>query len=203
MYLTRIDLNRLDKGVHYALSDCQRMHRMVMGLFGQSRQEAECLYRLRTEGTEVSLYLYSHSPVLREKLLPSMRLAGERDVSAWLDQMREGQAFRFDLLAMPSQKIAMKGNKNSRRTTLRTEQERLSWLQRKGEQNGFVLLSAQEREPVRLAGQHSAENGGRMYWGAYHYTGALQITDSRLFRQAVSQGVGPGKAYGLGMLLLM
>ena len=41
-----------------------------------------------------------------------------------------------------------------------------------------------------------------MYLDQYHYQGTLQITDVEQFRKAVQGGIGPGKSYGLGMLLL-
>ncbi len=41
-----------------------------------------------------------------------------------------------------------------------------------------------------------------MYLDQYHYQGTLQITDAVLFQNAVREGIGPGKSYGLGMLLL-
>ena len=34
------------------------------------------------------------------------------------------------------------------------------------------------------------------------YTGLLQIVDAEAFRKTLCQGIGPGKAYGLGMLVL-
>ena len=36
----------------------------------------------------------------------------------------------------------------------------------------------------------------------YCYTGILQIINADSFRSAMRQGVGPGKAYGLGMIML-
>ena len=69
----------------------------------------------------------------RERLLPGMNLAGQRDLTAWLDTMREGQNWRFDLLASPTKKVMQDGRKNSQRRILRTMNERLAWLERKGE----------------------------------------------------------------------
>ena len=40
-----------------------------------------------------------------------------------------------------------------------------------------------------------------MYVTGYHYQGLLQITDSEHFRHALQEGIGSGRAYGLGMLL--
>ena len=131
-----------------------------------------------------------------------MRFSGERDLSHWLQNMRERQIWQFDLLASPCKKVAREGKSNSQRRVLRTVEERCGWLVRKGEQNGFQLISLQELEGSQRFGRHTEERGGRMYLDSYHYQGALRVTDAEQFREAVRNGVGPGKSYGLGMLLL-
>lgn len=202
MYLTKIEMPLVERAVRAALSDCQKMHRLVMGLFDTNRQEAGVLYRARTQNARVTLYIYSAVPVREACVLPWMDLVGQRDVSTWLKQMQTGQVRRFDLLAMPAKKVAAEGRKNSQRRILRTMEERVAWLERKGAQYGFRLLSVQEQEGIRLAGHHAEGSGGSMTWDAYHYNGVLVITEAEIFRRAVSDGIGPGKAYGLGMLLL-
>lgn len=202
MYLTKIEMPLTERAVQAALSDCQKMHRLVMGLFDAKRQEAGVLYRARTKDGRVALYLYSDVPIIESNVFPWMNLVGQREVSAWLDNMRTGKMCRFDLLAMPSKKVAAEGRKNSQRRLLRTLEERMTWLERKGEQNGFSVLSVQELEGIHLTGNHAEESGGNMNWDAYHYNGVLEITDEGAFRQGVANGIGPGKAYGLGMLLL-
>ena len=74
-------------------------------------------------------------------------------------------------------------------------------MERKAAQNGFALVQMQELETVGFTGKHSQEQGGRMSWNAYHYTGILEIRDAEAFRKAMEQGIGPEKAYGLGMIL--
>lgn len=202
MYLTKIELDMGKRAVRAALGDCQMMHRLLNGLFSCSRGEAQLLYRVQNTGRYCAVYLYSDSPLIREKLLPFMALAGERDVSTWLSAMTVGQRLRFDLLTMPSKKVAQEGSKNSRRRVLRTADERMAWLARKASQNGFEILNVQELESSAFSGKHKAEHGGRMNWDSYHYSGILEIRDALAFQKALSNGIGPGKAYGLGMILL-
>lgn len=202
MYLTKIDLVLQQRGIHRALGDCQQLHQMIMGLFESDRKSAGVLYRVREDHHTAAIYLYSTRPVDRERLLEGMRFSGQRDLTAWLGTLRAGQVWRFDLLASPSKKVGQDGSKNSRRRILRTLGERCAWLERKGEQNGFRLLDCQELEGGQLIGRHGQERGGIMYLDRYHYQGALQITDEKQFQRAVQDGIGPGKSYGLGMLLL-
>lgn len=201
MYLTKIDLEPRHPSVRRAIADCQQMHRQVTGLFGTDRSGGKILYRLRTDPGGYALYLYSALPVDRDRLLPGMCFAGERDLSGWLDAMETGQVWGFDLLAVPSKKVMAEGRKNSQRRILRAREERTAWLSRKGEQSGFRLLDVDEQECVRRFGRHRQPDGA-MYLDAYHYNGVLQIQREDAFRSALTDGIGAGKSYGMGMLLL-
>ena len=202
MYLSRLDMKLSDRSVRAALRDAQQMHRLVTGLFGVSREEGELLYRCVPRGSLVSVYLYSGVPVDRTKLLPWMTLGGEREMSEWLESMREGQLRGFDLETMPFKKMPAGYGGNSRRRVLRTREERLAWLERKASQNGFRLIRVEETQSDKGRAMHAKENGGELFLDAYRYTGILEITDASAFRNAVCRGIGAGKAYGHGMLLL-
>ena len=203
MILTKIEMHLSDPSARADLRDVQRMHQLVTGLFQTARQDSDILYRVRAHGAAISLYMYSSTPVEQSRLLPYMLLAGEKNLGDWLDTMESGQLWSFDLLTMPSKKVADgQQGKNSRRCVLRSQEERLAWLGRKAEQNGFAVLSTQEQIGEKLMGAHPSDKGGRLYLDTYCYTGTLQITDAEKFRTAVTRGIGPEKAYGLGMLLL-
>lgn len=200
MYLTKIQLDLYNRTVCYALSDCQRMHRMINGLFAMDREGAKLQYRIQNTGRSCAVYLCSDVQIDRSRLLPFMTFAGERELGEWLASMTNGKTLSFDLVTMPSKKERAEGN--SRRRILRTAEERSAWLARKAEQNGFSLLAVQELESASLPGKHEKERGGYMVWDTYHYRGVLQITDNDRFCEALQTGIGPGKAYGLGMILL-
>ena len=90
------------------------------------------------------------------------------------------------------------GEGNSKRFFLETPEERLAWLRRKGEQGGFDVLYADEmggRIDIRgRRGDAEVKNS------AVLFSGMLKIVDGDAFWQSYARGVGPGKAYGLGML---
>lgn len=201
MILSKIELSLTDPVVRATLRDAQNMHRLLTGLFQVPREEAKLLYRMRTQGTVLTLYCYADRPIVQERLLPGMLLTGERDLTDWLSSMQNGDMKGFDLLTMPFKKVSEEGG-NSRRRVLRTQEERLAWLTRKSEQNGFAILEVQESADERISAMHPKEQGGRLYLDSYRYFGTLRITDAEAFQKAVREGIGPGKAYGLGMLLL-
>ena len=202
MYLTKIRMPLSNRAVQRALGDCQQMHRLVTGFFGTSRKDLNILYRLRYERGTCSIYIYSSEAVDRGRVSPGMEVAGEREMSDWLSSIREGQTWNFDLMAWPSKKVAREGANNSRRRMLRSTDERLLWLQRKAQQNGFDLLGVRELESAQQTGWHDAGVGGQFHVHGYHYQGTLRVTDAERIQAAVCTGIGPGKAYGLGMLIL-
>ena len=108
----------------------------------------------------------------------------------------------FDLLAAPSKKVVEPGMKNSKRKFLSAPEERLRWLLRKAEQNGFELLSQEEVGQTVSAVSHKQEKGGFMRFSACRFTGILRITDAEAFQNALCCGIGPEKAYDCGMLLI-
>ena len=116
--------------------------------------------------------------------------------------MQTGQTWGFDLVTMPFKKERRSDSGNSRRRMLRDEEERLEWLFRKAEQNGFAILDVQEIKDEKMNIYHPSDKGGKMVMDSYRYTGIMTIKDVSAFRKAVQEGIGPGKAYGLGMLLL-
>ena len=202
MYLWKFELDLSNYNVQQGLRDRQKMHQMVTGLFGASRHDASLLYRYIVVERKVQLYMYSSIPMREEAISKDFKFSGGREVSDWLDGMKNGQIRNFDLLTMPSKKIKMKNQKNSRRRLLLQPEERMKWLQRKAEQNGFAILSVREDPAERIFGIHPDERGGRLYLNTWRYSGVIQIQNEKLFRSAVENGIGPEKAYGLGMILL-
>ena len=95
-----------------------------------------------------------------------------------------------------------------RRVELRTDEEKIEWLKRKGEDAGFRLTDVRIKEAVANAAvQSSSKQFGRrgrddkkMTFGSVVFEGILEVTDAEKFREALISGIGTGKAYGFGLL---
>lgn len=197
MYLIKAELDRREaRGL---LADCQQMHRFVTGFFGTDRQSGQILYRTNLVHNKLCIYLYAQAPAQH---IPDNCVLQQREVTPWLNSMEAGQVWSFDLIAAPTKKIGAEGKKNSQRRILREPGERQAWLERKAEQNGFSIIQAQEQEQLHVSGRHQADKGGVMYHDAYHYQGVLQINDAEAFRSVMQTGIGSGKAYGFGMMMV-
>lgn len=196
MYLIKINIPK--QAAKSLLADCQKMHQFVTGLFDTDRKSSQILFRTRTTPQTLSLYIYANRPIVPARCEYEYE---QRNIDPWLNSIQPGQYLGFDLVAAACKKEHSSG-KNSIRTLLRAPEERLEWLNRKASDGGFVVEQAVEQERVVLCGTHRDDNGGKMYHTGYHYQGVLQITNADLFRQELQNGIGPGKAYGLGMMMV-
>ena len=199
MYLSKFHLNIRNVMARKCLADCQIMHRSVQRLFHCSRDESGTLYRIDTKC--LNIYIWSKMAPDLTDIPEGMELMGVKNLAGMEENFEEGRCYQFDLLAAPTKKVP-KDNGNSQRRYLKTAAERLAWLERKGQQYGFRLLHVQEGKTETITGNHDETHGGRMQDTAVLFQGVLQITKKDLFCECWQKGLGPGKSYGRGMLLL-
>lgn len=223
MYLTRLTLDARDGRARNDLADTHRLHRRLMTLFPDelgeaARASAAVLFRVESLGERPVLLLQSALEPDPTRLpvgwlaasfdgVPSasVRALGE----AW-GALRTGTVLRFRLLANPARKIETRSvdgvRRNGKRVPLRTEDAALAWLARKGTAGGFTLLPSEDwpdRPDVaatpagRTIGQRT---GGAVTVEGVLFEGRLRITDADAFRSTLRTGVGPGKAFGYGLL---
>ncbi len=200
MYLSKLIFNPRDTYARQCMSDCQKMHRSVMSLFHCTRIDGKILYRFNP--AQFSIYVLSQTQPDTAGIAKGMKFSGSCDLDKMEQQLKNASLFSFDMVASPSKKIIVKDKKNSKRKFLETSEERFAWLQRKGEQNGFRILNSEEEILPSISGKHDEKDGGEFYYGSVRFHGTLEVTDKEKFYYAYCNGIGPGKAYGQGMLLL-
>lgn len=204
MLMTCVEVDRLHPSARQALVDCCDMHRNIMRLFASSenklsRTDEQLLYRVVTQNNAIHLYITSKSaPDLNGVSWLKTEHFRQRDLQRLLEGFSKGQMFSFDLLTHPSKKQKQVDG-NSKRVFLRTAEERADWLARQGEKGGFRMVSLYEEEPYDMHGKRST---GAMKLRVVRFKGQLQVVDAEKFAAAYQSGIGPEKAYGLGMLLL-
>jgi len=220
MKLSRLVLNPLSRDVARAVTDVQRLHQFVMSGFdsdaGESaRARLGVLHRLEVDPRGGALVLYVQSatepdwsriPVgalahLEERPNPHVRdLPG-------LDSIAAGRVARFRLRANPTRKIETKSvdgrRRHGKRVPHRDDEKCIEWLVRKGSANGFELRRSEEGLHVRLTREprgRGGRRGGAVTFEGVRFDGLLRITDAAAFRAGVANGIGPGKAYGFGLI---
>ena len=205
MYLSKVVLDLRHPSVRQALRDVNDMHRNLMAGFSMNggkdtpRADMQVLYRVFEQRERVYLLVSSTEKPNAEALAKRGFRTDDtmiRDVSALRGAFMAGRTLRFELLASPCRKVS--GDGNSRRFFLTEPEERAAWLQRKGETGGFEVLSVYESSNrIDLLGHR---DGADVKNSAVLFSGVLKITDEDAFWMSYTQGIGPGKAYGLGML---
>lgn len=218
MFLTLMRLNPASADVQRDLRDPQALHRTVMRAFPPvidpevgARAHWGVLHRLEYERRSGRILLYVQSRIAPDwAFLPvgyliddGMENPAVKAIDRAYASLSAGRMLRFRLRANPTRKIDTKSGpqgekRNGRRVPLLAPAAQLEWLARKGQTHGFELLEA----TVAAAGASElvhSHSTGRTFQGVV-FEGRLVVRDAERFREALEQGIGPGKAYGYGLL---
>jgi CRISPR system Cascade subunit CasE len=110
-----------------------------------------------------------------------------------------GFTLNYSLRAAPDKAVRPEGSRaRGKRVALKTEEERLAWMQRQGERHGFRVHWVRE-----LAHRHMRDTKPTGDVIAINYSdffGLLEVVDPDVFENAIRNGIGSGKAWGLGLL---
>lgn len=160
--------------------DCDGWHRQIQTLFpDMTREQAGYTYRIYGTVARVR----SQGPTLKSS-----------KVSIPLER---GRQYLFELRGNTVKKIPHKdGGKNSVRVP---EKDWTAWLMR--QQKGFVVRSFQPRVAPKAVGIRK-DNGFKMTFTGVDFAGILECTDEVEMALALANGLGPGKPYGFGQLLV-
>lgn len=214
MFLSQLRLHPRDPLVLRDLSDPTELHRSLMRAFPQHqgpspRAHFGVLFRVESEpagGGAPTLLVQSTVKPSWDALPEGYVLACEvKDVAGLLDGIAAGAAFRFRLVANPTKKVAPAAvgatpRRHNPRVPLLGEEERLAWLSRKGAQFGFVVPPGGVRSSV--LGVSGGRGATAVRVQPVQFEGELRVVEPLAFRDALSGGVGPAKAYGCGLLSL-
>lgn len=222
MYLSRLIMNPRSRAVRRDLSNLQQLHRTIMSAFpkapnGSPRALFNVLFRVDSNphiGT-ITLYVQSGEKPNWSRLASDYLEASLRDnpackpVDLQYNNLKSGMVLGFRLLANPTKKIDTKtgtdGNhRNGRRVELRSESEQIAWLERKAATGGFEILPLRDNPDlpdvrVRNLGKLT---GGNLTFASILFDGNLRIKEPEQFLNTLKIGIGPGKAYGFGLLSL-
>jgi len=226
MYLSRLFLDPRNRAVRRDLADCQELHRTVMAAFpqfqaldGSARERLGVLHRLEENRRRNLLVLYVQSlekpdwshldpGYLEER--PDLENPALKPVGEMYRKLKPGSVLAFRLRANPTRKVDKKNQQDGprwhgKRVELRREEDQIAWLRRKGTQGGFDLLGVRVLSQLKEQGRRprSGASGSPLTLAAVVFEGHLKIVDAdKFYEHSLARGLGPGKAYGLGLLSL-
>jgi CRISPR system Cascade subunit CasE len=78
-----------------------------------------------------------------------------------------------------------------------------AWLRARAEANGFRVLKVEVEDYSTAAlPDHRGPRKGRPQFGILSMTGGLEVTDPKVFIEALARGFGRAKAFGCGLMLI-
>ncbi|MEU6595212.1 type I-E CRISPR-associated protein Cas6/Cse3/CasE [Streptomyces sp. NPDC046881] len=202
--LARIALNPRSRDVHHDLRDHTALHRRVAALFpdqaGTSPRTAHnVLYRLEREHAGATLLIQSTGITINRNALPANYTTADvdyRELNPLLDWATPGRTIRYRIDANPSKAERIPGRRG-RRVPL-TGEAALAWWERKATHAGLTpQLILDTPQPPVLASRGEKK---RARLDVTRFDGIATITDTQALRQAITTGIGHGRAYGLGLL---
>jgi CRISPR system Cascade subunit CasE len=225
MYLSRCFLNPLSRVVRADLSDVAGLHKTIMRAFPDTsgrtpREEHGVLHRIDEDPRRGRYTLLVQSRTRPDfGALPGdyfLDVATDLDLAAAgvlenpsvrsVDEERQristGDRFAFRVHANTTRKIDTKSGpdgarRNGRRVPVRGDEARIAWLERHAVRAGFAITDVRCMELARRSGTRGT---GRLTFGGARFDGTLTVTDPESFRIALGTGIGPGKAFGFGLL---
>lgn len=112
-----------------------------------------------------------------------------------LDRVGEEAILNFRLRANPTV------TRDGKRHGLERTEEQLAWLERQIARAGCELIGAQASQVIKLRIARRQQTKPIVILGVT-FDGQLRVLDGHVLRGSVINGIGPGKALGLGLLTL-
>ena len=192
MYLSRAELDPTRRSTMIALTSPQKFHGAVENSFSGERRRR--LWRLDSLNGKLYLLLLSEA-------LPDLTGLCAQFGTGAAPEMRRYEP----LLANPTRTRKDPADPLARGALkpcyLEAEQEQ--WLLEQAGKHGFALTEG-TFQVTRKQTCHFRKNGKRpVTLLAVTYEGILQVTDPEAFREMLCQGIGRGKAYGLGLMTIL
>jgi CRISPR system Cascade subunit CasE len=198
-WITRINITTL-QAAKERLSDNYRWHQELWKAFsGQPEKNRDFLFRVDSHDERFETFLLSHDKPVAQHwgIWQSKQIA-----NSFLDHNQ----YVFKLRANPTRKRVVRDEngerlKNGKRGVIGDPEGLTEWLQRKGENGGFVVdgSSLSINGPVWMSlrkGKNICKHS------SVEFSGKLSVTDNKLFKDTYNKGIGSAKGFGFGLLLL-
>ncbi len=210
MYLTRMELDVGKRDTRKALLSPSMFHGAVESAFTGGRERR--LWRVDEFQRRYYILLLSKQIPDLSHMAKQFGMEGSeqpwqtKSYDALLERIQTGSVWQFRLMANPTKSV--KSPEMGKRGTVYahiTPEYQLKWLLERSESHGFsidpaeVIVSKsqwlkfykgnQRQKPISLL--------------AVTFEGILTVTDEVCFRQTLVEGIGRGKAFGMGLLTVI
>lgn len=199
MFLTKIVINKLDI-IKFRLFDNyrwkQELCRAITPIKNTKGISRFFQFRVYTDKPNMEVLVLSEIPPV---ILPF----GIWDTKEIPQSFYQRSKYVFDVIVCPSVKKASfneQGQKKKQgKRICRPVNEHIPWMERKLSEMGCTVINL-SATPMK-ANRFSHKNKLRSI-PSTRFTGVIQVTDQNAFSSKVTEGIGPEKAFGFGLLLL-
>ncbi len=211
MYLSRVELDTTRRSTMLALSNPQKLHGAVEASFSGVRRRR--LWRLDKLGGKLYLLLLSEDKPELSGLAGQFGpqdggvLPETRSYDPLLQRISAGSVWQFRLTANPVKSCPNHDGRESRGVVRAhcTVEYQKQWLLERAAKHGFALeadgFDVTASQWLRFA--KGGESGRPVSLLSVTYEGVLKVTDAALFCLLLTNGIGRGKAYGLGLMTVL
>lgn len=206
MYITVYKADFKKHHIARALSNAGSMHKLLFGEgFNTSRNNVQALYRIEKGRTGYMIFLKSEVKpneidglsIVAQKIVNDSDLPGEGTHRFFIELT--------PMLSIHGKKHYIMNDTDEDGNIIRGSRrdKRIRWVKEQFEKRGMRILSCEEGEVQEKYFAHSENKGGlHGHRTSWKYYGVMEIVDKDGFLKAYKEGIGVGKAYGNGMLLL-
>ena len=222
--ISQLVLDGRHREVARLLGDSYALHCFVYRAFPAKEDggAGRVLYRADFNQRDASVNLIVQSDCMPNWSYAS-RIASRIDgPKEWTPSIASGSLLRFRLRATPTKRIALSRDdpqRGNRREGLLQRDQQIKWLTDRAASHGFEIAAVEDEfqgcdddqrpqapldlrvTPLGLMTGRKA-SGQLLSWTAAEYEGVLRVLDSALFEAAISNGIGPAKGFGFGLLSL-
>lgn len=201
--LTQITLD-FGTAARMAIRDVYDWHQRTWQCFpDRDGRPRDFLTRLDERERDYRLLIVSSHPPIRPEWCPPDCWQGPKDIPPGYFQHSR---YRFQLCANPTKKVTVQRpdgtfTKNGRREPLRSREDLVAWLKRKGEQGGFAVEESTLCTFPR-GREYFQKKGAQGMHSAVEFQGVLAVTDPARFYETFTRGIGSAKAFGFGLLVI-
>lgn len=207
MYLTRLELDTRRRNTMKALVSPNFFHGAIEAAFPGERTRK--LWRIDKIGNHCYLLLLSNKEPMFEHAINQFGFLDKektwetKDYHTLLNKVKNDTVWRFRLVANPTKSFANKNGKRGNVHAHNTSYYQKKWLMERCEKNGFlvkedfIVLESKWQKFYK-----GTERKRAVILLSVTYEGILKVTDAEKFQKILIEGIGRGKAFGMGMLTI-
>ena len=203
MFLSRIQLDTSKRATMIALQNPSMFHGAIERAFEPRADRT--LWRIDPLYSQHYLMLLSEDRPNLDGInaqFGTMAAPETRSYDGLLGRIQPGGRWHFRLCANPTYCKMQEGGRG-KVCAHNTVQHQCEWLMEQSQKHGFSVSP----DDFTVVNTHwysfrkAAGNNVRLL--SVTFEGLLTVTDEQLFRDALTQGIGRGKAYGMGMMTIV